>query len=470
MKYTSYIFFATLLLLLSACRDDAFDITSDPEIEHSDPTEKAPEIVFSVVDGQGNILHDTELSLYMEGELVAHGFSNVDGELTVEMPINEDGEIRALLHAKKHSFGESMLRIENQHLIDKHAQIVMDKEEDGLSFGTSNLGALLTSSVVMIDGDFQAENGDPRFVWVYIAEPQVIFENDTTGFSDVVQVDENGYFSMLVPADTELVYAALLFDPCSPFIFTTINEPDILVDENAYVEEIGPFMEDTTFPTNTNGPELGEFPLNVTGRTLDCQGNALPFASVQLFTIGLFGEEFVGQVQSDSDGNFETDVVLCGPGQGYITAKVSAEGFLEEVFNAVFTEDDPNAAFGDMINCTSSYLSLEGSPIASLNLTNIVIEDYIEGESLLVGLDESSTNTLVIDLVEDSPGFWIGNLFEYYQGENLIYRSTGPFAAALQDDGQKITVHFPIMAIEIFAGQNAGEITNFINGEMVLVK
>lgn len=461
MKNFAYFLVFSLCILVSSCnKDDAYDIT-ETIITEEEPTEGTPDITIRTIDGVGQSVPEAAITVYVNGVNEVQEITDANGEAQITLPTLPEGE-RAFLFGEKTLYDENLIRIEPEDIQAGVVEIVLRQPEPIDGYDGSNVLPLITSSSVLVNGMVTDPLGNPAEGEVLIFEGSLF----SGGFSNSVNLDANGYYEMLVPDNQNLLLLILPDEDCTPFnIF--LNEPDVPMPPFPfYAENIGPFTQDTTLPTNTNATPNEEVSINVMGTIMDCDNN--PFPNSKLLFSNRDGE-VMDSLYTDATGAFNTivEVTICGGSDMLIIEVIppASTGLDNGEFYADFSSSDTQIDFGTLNiggGCGNFLTFTDDDENNIIILEPIELVNYDPNAMLVITESDVLTGPLgsgEINLVieKNGPQNWSITTFEYVRDGVSLYVNNGTPVVILQDNGTTIFCVIQGLIVDVLSGPNAGQ-------------
>ncbi|MEM9821093.1 MAG: hypothetical protein AAF985_08480 [Bacteroidota bacterium] len=468
MKFLKYLMLSSCFLSLFACTpDDEFDIV-ETQTEIEAPNEIDPEVAIIVSDPSGNLLEGVRLAYYDNGEKKTETMTDFNGQAKLVLR-NHDEDTRGIVFSQKASFNDQVLRLENVHVEANQLSFTMEVPDENSPGLHTNVEGFLSNDFVLISGNVSDGTGTPGVGTVFIFEPEAVIEGDSSAFSNTTIIDENGDYELLVPQGIELYAVIYEFDVCSPNLINFINEEDVLINGSYFAQDLGAFTEDTTLPPNTNAHQTVSEEINVflSGTALDCVGEALMDATVEVYTIG-FPSELVATVATNGDGYYQAELTQCTNFPAVGVRIFSGSNFKD--FSLPFDVNDPVVDFETQSVCFDNAFQILVPNEGTITYTNFEIESYTAGNSLVLVETAGATQFRLKFEYDSTTTVWKGTQLELYEGTDLLYESYQDFTVFITDEGQKITGNFPGVNVIVQSGPSQGELLSLFQASFVVYK
>ncbi len=473
MKNILFLLALVCFVLTSCQKEEEFDEIAI-EVTEQPPQEINPEVSFRAIDRNGNPLSDVKLQVFEEGTQALEVFTDNTGMVTTEIP-SQTLEKRLLLLGEKEVYKDHVVRIEPEQIESGLVEIVLSPVETSASIIESNASTLVTSDVVLLNGQVTDASGNRGGFAVYIYELDAILNGDTTLFADYVLLDNpQGTYEMLVPANVDLVLSIFEFDPCSADQFRTINAEDIALPDGYFGENIGSFTEDTTLPTNTNAGEITGQPVDLTfnGKVIGCGDLPVANSFVSFYTIDFTGGSLLGSTTTDSEGIFSKTLNIGCVGYPGFVAIVNSPNTPQFSYSTNYVEGEDSVDFGELASCGQSIFTIGNhTNTGDITSNNLIVADYEEEVSIRITASANATDQFLLAGDKMNNGFWSMSEFEYYENGELLYRlNSQDMIFSVIDDVDRIRMNILGIEVDILSGPDAGTMGGLFSGTATIFK
>ena len=345
MKYLNIFCLISCLIIFDSCRKEEAT-TLETIVETETPTEVEYPVFVGSVSNQGEGIANATVKIYQPDGLKGEVSTKEDGSFsTIGIVLDENKDVT--FGAEKQEYTTTYKRRSSDLSQDEFINLSITRIDQLTSPYPGPLSNPADPNLISLTGQVESTTGTTATG--LIAYDIVQQSGSTWGLQGgLFHTDQDGYFEILVPINTEFNYVVWEGD-CN----IKITGNDEIIFSYLESEKIGPFTTDLQLPTLVDDVE-GPFEIYFYGEILECDGSPAFFPEVKIHYFDNADIDIISTMNADSLGNYSFQKEICSANE------ITVELWAIDAINNLLT---------DTITLTQSMLDggLHLVPLAACN-------------------------------------------------------------------------------------------------------